>query len=151
MKKSFIRAALAYALLLTQTDVSASALPAKCPVPVDTIPALKLEIDAVFPGGDDGWRSFLSQNLNPTVPVVKGAPAGKYTVLVQFVVDQTGKVVDIQPLTALGYGMEEEVVRMLKRSPRWKPARLNGEAVNVYRKQPVSFEVVEVKKRRKLF
>ena len=75
------------------------------------------------------------------MPVKKKAPVGIYTVYVQFVVNKDGKVVDIKPLTSLGYGMEEEAVRVIRNSPRWIAAKQFGRNVNAYRKQPISFQV----------
>src|SRR5687767_13116128 len=46
-----------------------------------------VEEEAYFPGKEEGWRKFLEQNLNPTTPVDNGAPAGTYTVYIQFIVE----------------------------------------------------------------
>lgn len=109
----------------------------------------KVDIEATFPGGEAAWRQFLSGNLDASVPVRKGAPAGNYNVYVQFVVNKTGHVSDITALTKHGYGMEQEVIRILKLSPDWIPAEQNGRKVNAYRKQPVTFAVIEEKKKRR--
>lgn len=109
----------------------------------------KTEVEASFPGGEPAWRKYLEQHLNASVPANKRAPAGTYSVVVQFVVDMEGKVSDITPLTDHGYGMEEEVVRILKKAPLWKPAEQEGRTVMAYRKQPVTFVVMEEKKKRK--
>ena len=98
-----------------------------------------VEVAASFPGGTPGWREFLNQKLNSLVPVNNGAPEGKYTVMTQFIVDKNGRIGDIKALTHFGYGMEEEVLRVMKLSPAWSPAKQNGHAVNSYRKQPVTF------------
>ena len=105
--------------------------------------------EAYFPGGEAGWREFLQQNLNANIPVDKGAPAGKYSVMVQFVVDLDGKLSDFKALTRYGYGMEAEVLRILRKSPPWVPAVLDGQHVRAYRKQPVTFMVIDEKKKRK--
>jgi protein TonB len=44
--------------------------------------------------------------------------------------------------------MEDEVIRVLKLSPRWKPASQNGRFVKAYRKQPVTFVIEEKGKKR---
>lgn len=62
-------------------------------------------------------------------------------VVVQFIVDQKGTLSDIKALTAHGYGMEQEVIRVLKKSPKWLPAQVNGRKVKAYRKQPITFAV----------
>lgn len=103
----------------------------------------KVEIDAAYPGGASAWRSFLERNLRGETPVDNGASPGNYTVIIQFVVDVAGNVSDVKPLTSLGYGMEQEAVRVLKKSGKWKPAIQNGREVKAYRKQPITFQVLE--------
>lgn len=48
----------------------------------------KVEVEAYYPGGDAAWRQYLQKNLKPGVPVQNNAPSGKYTVWVQFIVQQ---------------------------------------------------------------
>lgn len=109
----------------------------------------RVEIEAAYPGGDKAWIRFLQLNLDAGVPAKKKAPVGVYTVVIQFVVDKDGNVSDIKPLTKHGYGMEEEVVKVLKKSSRWKPAVQDGRKVRAYRKQPVTFQVSEEEKKKK--
>ena len=101
----------------------------------------KVEIEAAFPGGQKEWLKFLQKSLNPNVPVDKGAPEGTYTVMTQFIVTKNGTVSDLKTLTHHGYGMEEEVLRVIK-TTIWKPAIQNGKIVNAYRRQPVTFQIV---------
>ena len=101
----------------------------------------KVEIEASFAGGEMAWRKFLEKNLNPNVPVDNGAPCGKYTVYVQFVVNKEGNISDVKALTKNGYGMEQEVIRLIKIGPKWTPALQDGRTVNAYRKQPVTFMI----------
>ncbi len=124
----------------------------------DTIPDIKtteekiferVEIEASFPGGDNVWRKFLEQNLNAATPVNYGASAGIYTVIIEFVVDRSGIISGIKALTNHGYGMEAEVIRLLKKAPKWNPAIQDGRPVKAYRKQPVTFMVVEDKRKKK--
>ncbi|HET6996608.1 MAG TPA: energy transducer TonB [Chitinophagaceae bacterium] len=104
----------------------------------DPGPRVFVEVDAKFIGN---WEKFLTKNLNPDVPVSHGAPAGRYTVIIQFVVDLQGNVSDIKALTAHGYGMEEEAIHALKKATKWEPAIQNGYPVKAYRKQPITFVV----------
>jgi antitoxin component YwqK of YwqJK toxin-antitoxin module len=97
------------------------------------------EKEATPKGGIEGWKQFLSKNLNPLVPADKGAPVGKYTVIVRFIVDVNGNMTNLTPLTHLGYGMEEEVVRMLQKAPRWTPGYQHGRPVKSYHSQPITF------------
>jgi hypothetical protein len=125
----------------------------------DTIPVIdtnaaekiydSVEEEAYFAGGEASWLNYLQQNLNPMVPIERGAKAGTYTVYIQFVVDIDGKVSAIKPLTKHGFGMEAEVMRILRKSPNWVPAVQAGKKVRAYRKQPVTFQIEEEKKKKR--
>jgi antitoxin component YwqK of YwqJK toxin-antitoxin module len=97
--------------------------------------------EADFPGGTKAWIGFIQRNLKAEVPVRKKAPEGQYMVVVQFIVAKDGRIEDVKPLTHFGFGMEEEVVRLIKASPRWEPAEQFGRRVKAYRKQPITFVV----------
>lgn len=104
----------------------------------------KVEIEATFPGGEKAWRKLLEKNLNPNVPVENGAPLGQYLVAIQFTVKKTGHVSDIRPLTNQGYGMEQEVIRVLSKAHNiWNPATHDGKPLNAYRKQSFTFMVAK--------
>jgi len=59
----------------------------------------------------------------------------------RFIVHENGNLSDFTALTHHGYGMEEEVLRVLKRSPVWTPAEQNGHKVASYYTQPITFVV----------
>ncbi|MBN8667103.1 MAG: energy transducer TonB [Chitinophagales bacterium] len=103
----------------------------------------KVEIEASFPGGERAWANYLRKNLDPNVPVDNGAPAGTYTVTVQFIVDKQGNISDVRALSKHGFGMEDEAVKIIKKGPSWEPAVQNGRKVNAYRRQPITFVVEE--------
>lgn len=131
---------LMYAGLVSPADAQTTSVPDSATV----FP--RVEIDASFPGGEPEWRKFLEKNMNPDVPVENGAPNGRYLIVVQFVVSKDGYTSDVRALTNEGYGMEAEVVRVLKksggwRSGGWKPATQDDKPVYAYRKQSVTFTV----------
>jgi hypothetical protein len=116
------------------------------PVTKDTITVddrifTKVEVEAEFPGGVGSWRKFLVQTLNGDAPADNGAPSGEYPVVVKFIVSKDGSISEISAETNFGFGMEEEVIRTIKKSGRWIAARQNGRLVNAYRRQPVTFVV----------
>jgi len=116
------------------------------PPPYDTSNDIKIftrvEVEAKFPGGTDGWRKFLTHTLNPDVPQNNGAPSGRYNTVAKFIVNKDGSISNIAVETNEGYGMEEEVIRTLKKSGSWIPAEQNGRKVNAYRRQPITFIVM---------
>ena len=113
------------------------------PPPLDSIGDVfsKVEYEAEFPGGTSLWVEYLKKHLKANVPIKKKAPAGIYKVMVKFIVSRDGTISDITAETNHGYGMEEEVTRVIKKGPKWTPAYQDGKAVNAYRQQPVTFVV----------
>ena len=101
----------------------------------------KIETPPAFPGGATAWAKYLEKNLDVSAPLSSGAKPGTYTVIVKFIVDKTGAISSIRPLTNHGFGMEAEVVRVIAKGPNWIPAKQNGHLVNAYQTQPVTFVI----------
>lgn len=101
------------------------------------------EVEASFPGGKAAWKRYLETRLDANVPVDNGAPAGKYTVIVSFVVDKQGNLSDVVALQVQPYGMAEEAIRIIKRGPKWNPAKQNGRNVHFRQQQSITFTVAE--------
>lgn len=102
-----------------------------------------VQIPAEFPGGMNGWRNYLERNLNSDIPVSNGAPAGKYTVVVSFLVDKNGVISDVVAENDPGYGTKAEAIRVITKGPNWKPAIQNGNKVIYRHKQSITFMVSE--------
>lgn len=101
----------------------------------------RVEVEATFPGGDAAWRNFLQKNLRDTVPKSNGASEGVYTAIVKFIVNTDGSLSDFSCENDPGFGMCEEVMRVISKSKKWTPAMQNGRNVNAYRRQPITFQV----------
>jgi protein TonB len=102
-----------------------------------------VQIPAEFPGGLPAWTKYLERNLNRDLPVNNGAPPGKYTVVVSFIVDKNGGISEVQSENDPGYGTKDEAVRVIKKGPSWKPAVQNGRNVIYRHKQSITFVVSE--------
>jgi protein TonB len=102
-----------------------------------------VQIPAEFPGGLPAWTKYLERNLNRDLPVENGAPPGKYTVIVSFIVDKNGGISEVKAENDPGYGTKDEAVRVIKRGPNWKPAVQNGRNVIYRHKQSITFMVSE--------
>jgi len=85
---------------------------------------------ASFPGGKPAWNKFVEKNLDPNVGVENGANKGTYKVKIKFTVTKDGTLQDFEPVTKFKHGFEDEVIRMIKLSPKWTPAKKNGVNVN---------------------
>jgi protein TonB len=105
-----------------------------------------VQIPAEFPGGFDAWNRYLERNLNRDLPIENGAPAGKYVVVVSFIVDKQGNISQVRAENDPGYGTAEEAVRIIAKGPNWKPAIQNGRNVIFRNKQNIIFMVVQEEK-----
>jgi protein TonB len=92
-----------------------------------------------FPGGQTELMKYLSKNLRYPPAARENGIEGR--VVLQFVVDESGTISDIQVLRDIGGGCAEEAVRVVKSMPPWKAGRQNGNAVKVYFKLPVTFKL----------
>ncbi|RAJ87808.1 TonB family protein [Chitinophaga dinghuensis] len=65
----------------------------------------------------------------------------KGTVFLLFVVEADGRIRDVQPMgKSLGYGLEEEAIRVVNAMPLWIPGTHQGKKVAVQYALPVRFE-----------
>jgi len=65
------------------------------------------------------WENYLRKNVDTTVPIRNKAKKGTYNVIVSFIIIKDGYVADVKAETNHGYGMEEEVIRAVKKYSRW--------------------------------
>src|SRR5690606_24460805 len=87
--------------------------------PVDIL----LSSEPEFPGGMKAWLKYLQRNLR----IPDGLMAGETkTVLIRFKVDADGAVTGFEVLQSAGTEYDEEVMRVLKKMPKWKPALQQG-------------------------
>ncbi|MGG9971528.1 energy transducer TonB [Ferruginibacter sp. SUN002] len=101
----------------------------------------KVEVEAEFPGGEKAYILFLQKNLNAYIAEKNKAPMGRYTVVIEFIIEIDGSLTYPSATEDPGYGTAEEVIRVLQLSPKWIPAKVAGRSVRSFRKQPVTFMV----------
>jgi len=94
-----------------------------------------------FPGGQTELVKFLSSNLQYPDSARHNNIEGK--VVAHFVVNEDGSISDPQILKGLGYGCDEEVLRVISMMPKWNPGKLDGKPVSVYFNLPVTFKLGE--------
>lgn len=82
-----------------------------------------------FPGGATAYRNFLQQNVH--YPEAAKAKQVSGDVFVSFVVDEQGRLLDAEVVKGVGYGLDEEALRLVRLMPWWTPARTNGQPVRV--------------------
>jgi TonB family protein len=96
-----------------------------------------------FPGGRDSLMSFLAKNIRYPEKAKKDHVEGK--IIAQFIVNEEGKIEDINILRNLRQDCDAEVVRVLNSMPVWKAGLQDGKKARVYYTLPVNFYINEAK------
>ena len=93
---------------------------------------------AAFPGGMNALQRFLQRNLID--PRIEEDDAGLLVrVYIRFVVEADGNIDGMEFMNSGGKKIDSEILRVLKKMPKWKPAMKNGKKVAMYFVQPVVF------------
>ena len=90
-----------------------------------------------YPGGEQARLKFIRE-----VVVYPDSARNSHiegTVYAQFTVTETGLLTDIVVLRGLGYGCDEEVIKMIQKMPPWIPGKVKGMPVNIRMMMPVTF------------
>ncbi|HMO61578.1 MAG TPA: energy transducer TonB [Ferruginibacter sp.] len=113
-------------------------------VPVSTGPAkIKTEepvndpeVQPMYPGGMVAFRRFLEQHLKTPDDIHAGTAV---QVRIKCVIGYDGQLRNFEVLQDGGKPFNEEVIRVLKKMPRWIPGKSNGMDVAAYHIIPVKF------------
>lgn len=93
----------------------------------------------LFNGGDPRieFRRYITENLEyPSIAAENGI-SGR--VIVQFVVDSKGRVVDAVILGSVDPALDKEALRVILSSPLWTPGKQRGRPVRVLYVFPINF------------
>ena len=92
-----------------------------------------------FPGGMGECMKFLGKNIKyPTISQENGVQG---RVIVQFVVNRDGSIVDPVVVRGVDPYLDKEALRVISMMPKWKPGKQRGKAVRVKYTVPVMFRL----------
>jgi len=89
-----------------------------------------------FPGGPAAWLKFLQRILQSPEDI---EPGKRVEVLIRFWVDIDGSVSRPEIIRSGGEAFDKEVLRVMKKMPKWEPALQAGRPIAVAYQQPVIF------------
>ena len=99
----------------------------------------ELENPPTYPGGMENFYRFLGQNMKYPAEAKKNDIQG--TVFLSFVVEKDGTIADLKIDKKLGYGTDEEALRVIKLAGMWNPGTVEGKAVAAKYNIPVKFSL----------
>ena len=98
-----------------------------------------IEVYPEFVGGMKEWTKFIQRNLRYPQMAMDEGKQGK--VYISFVVEKDGSVTNVTVIRGIGYGCDEEALRVISKSPKWKPGKQNGQNVRVKYTMPLGFAI----------
>lgn len=98
-----------------------------------------VEVLPEYPGGSAAMMRYLAQNVKYPQAAQENGRQGK--VVVQFVVDTDGSIINAHVLTSVDPDLDKEALRVIKSMPRWTPGKQKGKPVRVKYTVPVNFRL----------
>lgn len=108
-------------------------------------PAPELESVVKFPDKEasfnGSWSNYLASNIVYPEEAKIFQEAGN--VWVEFIVEKDGSITDVKanPNSHKSKDLRNEAIRVVKNSPKWNPATLNGEYVRTYARVKIRFHL----------
>lgn len=94
-----------------------------------------------FPGGIGKFYKFLLKHIHYTDKARNAGLAAK--LYIHFIVDEEGFIQQVELMNKVGFGLDEEVQKVLLNSPQWKPGKFKNEPVKTVMILPVSFSFAQ--------
>ena len=99
----------------------------------------KVDKNAEYPGGTEALMKFIMTNLKYPETCRKEGIQGR--VVIHFVVNTDGSIVDMEKVRSPHADLTAEAMRIIKMMPKWTPATVGGKAVRSRFLLPVMFRL----------
>lgn len=100
---------------------------------------MDVEEQAEFPGGLQGLMKWLGKTIKYPPKAQKNKVEGK--VVVHFIIEKDGSISEVEIIESVDPDLDKEALRIVKKMPKWKPGKLNGNPVRTYFTLPVNFRL----------
>jgi periplasmic protein TonB len=126
-------------LVLAQPHSSFSFTNSKFTIlPGDTV-FKRVDVAPRYKGGNGALYKFIDNNINYPEEAKMKKIEGK--VVVEFVVDRTGRVSNPKIFRGVYKLLDEEAIRVISLLPKWMPGTIENKPVPCYVKMPVHFKI----------
>ncbi len=92
-----------------------------------------------YEGGQEKFASFLQKNLKYPRAAAQAGVQGR--VFVEFTVGSDGKIQNAKTIKGIGFGCDEEALRVINLMPNWRPGKQSGRPVRVRFTIPIAFQI----------
>jgi len=95
-----------------------------------------LEIRPLPKNGIQDFYNYIGKNFTKTPDAIKNKISGR--LIISFIIDKDGKIVEPKILKPLGFGLEEEAIRVITSYENWIPGQQRGVNVRVLYSIPIT-------------
>ncbi len=99
----------------------------------------KVENPPYYAKGMTAFANYIQTDMQYLKEAIANKKEG--AVSIQFIIDENGNLSDFKKVSDVGFGLEEEAIRLLKKSSDWKPGIQNGHKVPVQIVQQIIFSL----------
>jgi len=132
-------------IIISQGGISLVELWDHSPKVVNEKPFISKEVYPQFPGGDSIMQKYVRRHIRYPKAFIKGKRQGD--IVIRFVVRKRGEIsdrdMDFKITESIGKEFDEEVIRIIKKMPKWSPGKIGGLYVPVYVTLVFSFSLSE--------
>ncbi len=108
--------------------------PEKADMPLDIA-----EVNPSFVGGYAALMEFLAKNIHYPSYGIENGIEGR--VIVQFVVDENGNIINPKVVRGMGGEFDANAIEAVRKMPKWNPGKQHGSAVKVRFTLPITFSL----------
>lgn len=98
-----------------------------------------VEVLPEFPGGASAFMKWITANVKYPASAQKGKIVGK--VVVSFIIDKEGNVTNLKIEKTPNATLSNEVTRVMKTMPKWKPGQQKGKPCATMVSVPINFDI----------
>jgi protein TonB len=109
------------------------------------------EVDEVFEiveetaapvGGYEAFYAYVGKTLKYPRQAINVGAAGK--VYVRFIIEKDGSITNVETIRGIGFGCDDEAVKVVAASPRWNPGKQRGRPVKQRMVIPIAFKLSDI-------
>ena len=100
----------------------------------------RTEVLPAYKGGQSALETYINNNIEYPQDAIDNNTEG--TVNVQFAVDEQGNISNVKTIgNKIGYGLEEEAIKVVSKMPQWTAGQVKGKNVKTWRILPITYKL----------
>ena len=101
---------------------------------------ISTDVEPAFTGGESALENYVVRSIEYPQQAIDNSIEG--IVNVKFEVDEKGNISNVSTVgNKIGYGLEEEAIKVVSDMPKWKPGQVKGKNVKTWRTLPINYRL----------